>query len=257
MFIDTHSHIYSIEFERDFDEMIESARLKGVTDIYMPNIDSTTIIRMNEIAGQYSFCHPMIGLHPCHVKENYKKELSVMESHLAQEHYVGVGEIGIDLYWDKTFFKEQEEAFRWQINMAKVAGLPFVIHSRDSLEMTISIVEELQDGSLSGIFHCFNGSLAEARRIIDIGFYLGIGGVVTYKNAGVDKVVAEVPVEYLVLETDAPYLSPVPYRGKRNEPAHILEIAKKVSEIKGVSIEEIGVKTTFSAKKIFQQTPKT
>jgi TatD DNase family protein len=255
MFIDTHAHIYSEEFESDLDQMIVSANNAGVTDIFMPNIDSTSIDRMLSIQEKYKSCHAMIGLHPCYVKDNYLLEIKTMEEKLTDSRFCGIGEIGIDLYWDTTFAREQEEVFRYQISMAKDAKLPFVIHSRESLELTISIVSELQDGNLSGIFHCFNGTSEQAKKIIDIGFYMGIGGVITYKNAGIDIIVADIPLDNLVLETDAPYLSPVPYRGKRNESAYISNIAEKLAEIKGVTKSEIGATTTFNANKIFNITP--
>ncbi len=255
MFIDTHAHIYSEEFREDLENMLANAELAGITDIYMPNIDSTSIDEMMQIAEKYKNCHAMMGLHPCYVKENYKDELAIVEKYLAEHTFAGIGEIGIDLYWDKTYANEQEDAFRRQIALSKEYNLPFVIHSRDSLDMTISIVNELQDGCLSGIFHCFNGTEDQAKKIIDVGFMMGIGGVITYKNAGVDIVVANIPMEYLVLETDAPYLSPVPYRGKRNECAYISNIAEKMAEIKGMSKSEIGVVTTFNANKLFRITP--
>ena len=256
MFIDTHAHIYSEEFKDYFEDMITKSKLSGVTDIYMPNIDSTSIGAMLNIAAIHPECHPMIGLHPCHVKENYADELRIVEKYLANTKFVGIGEIGIDLYWDTTFAKEQDMVFRRQISIARDAGLPFVIHSRASLDLTIEIVTEMQDGSLKGIFHCFNGTVLQAQHIIDIGFYLGIGGVITYKNAGVDKVVSEIALEHMVLETDAPYLSPVPYRGKRNECAYIRNIAEKMAEIKQVSLAEIGAETTFNANKLFSAAPK-
>ena len=255
MFIDTHAHIYSEEFKDDFEDMLSKAKLAGVTDIYMPNIDSSSITCMLDIATKHPECHPMIGLHPCYVKENYDEELKIVEKKLEEFKFAGIGEIGIDLYWDTTFAKEQELVFRHQIALAMHAGLPFVIHSRESLDLTIEIVSEMQDGNLTGIFHCFNGNIMQAQRIIDIGFYMGIGGVITYKNAGVDKVVSEIPLEYLVLETDSSYLSPVPYRGKRNECAYIRTIAEKMAEIKQLTIEEIGSVTTFNAKKLFTNTP--
>lgn len=257
MFIDTHAHIYSEEFKVDFETMLANAISAGVTDIYMPNIDSTSIESMLDIAAKHPECHPMVGLHPCYVKENFLDELRIVEKYLEQTEFVGIGEIGIDLYWDTTFSKEQVLVFKRQIAMAKEAGLPFVIHSRESLDLTIDIVTEMQDGSLKGIFHCFNGTDTQAQRIIDIGFYMGIGGVITYKNAGVDKVVSGISLEYLVLETDAPYLSPVPFRGKRNECAYIRTIAERLAEIKQVFIDEIGAATTFNANKIFLAAPKT
>lgn len=255
MFIDTHAHIYSEEFKDDLENMLENAAIGGITDIYMPNIDSTSIEEMMRISQKHKNCHAMMGLHPCYVKENFKAEMATVEKYLSQHTFAGVGEIGIDLYWDKTYAIEQEIVFRRQIALAKEHGLPFVIHSRDSLDMTIDIVTELQDGSLSGIFHCFNGTLDQGKRIMDTGFLMGIGGVVTYKNAGVDKVAAEIPMEYLVLETDAPYLSPVPYRGKRNECAYISVIAEKLAEIKGLTKSETGAMTTFNANKLFKITP--
>ena len=255
MFIDTHAHIYSEEFKDDLENMLTNAAIAGITDIYMPNIDSTSIGEMMRIAEKHKNCHAMMGLHPCYVKENYQDELALVEKYLSDHAFAGVGEIGIDLYWDKTFAKEQEIVFRRQIALAKEHGIPFVIHSRDSLDITIDIVTEMQDGSLSGIFHCFNGTLDQAKRIMNTGFLMGIGGVITYKNAGVDKVVADIPLEYIVLETDAPYLSPVPYRGKRNECAYISVIAEKIAEVKELTKSEIGAVTTFNANKLFRVTP--
>ncbi len=255
MFIDTHAHIYSEEFKDDLENMLANAVIAGITDIYMPNIDSTSIDEMMRIAQKHKNCHAMMGLHPCYVKENYEDELAMVEKYLSEHTFAGVGEIGIDLYWDKTFAVEQEVVFRRQIALAKEHSIPFVIHSRDSLDITIDIVTEMQDGSLSGIFHCFNGTLDQAKRIMNTGFLMGIGGVITYKNAGVDKVVADIPMEYIVLETDAPYLSPVPYRGKRNECAYISVIAEKIAEVKEITKSEIGAVTTFNANKLFRVTP--
>lgn len=251
MFIDTHAHIYTEEFKDDRDIMIQNAFDLGIKKIFMPNIDSTSIADMMEVASRHSHCYPMMGLHPCSVKENYKEELQLVEKYLENHKFYGVGEIGIDLYWDKTFAEEQVSAYKTQIAMAKNTGLPFVIHSRDSLDLTISIVRELQDGNLKGIFHCFNGTLEQAKQIMDLGFYMGIGGVITYKNAGVDKVVAEIPMDYLVLETDAPYLSPVPYRGKRNEPAYIVNIVDKIADVHHLEVTEIANITTRNAKIVF------
>ncbi len=255
MFVDTHAHIYSQEFNEDLDGILIRAKDVGVTDIFMPNIDSKSLEFMISIADKHLFCHPMIGLHPCHVIKDYEAELKIVEKYLLKRSFAGIGEIGIDLYWDKTYAIEQEKAFRYQISMAHSAGLPFVIHSRDSLDHTIKIVEEMQDGRLSGIFHCFGGTLEQAKKIIDVGFYLGIGGTLTYKNSGVDRVIADIPMSSLVLETDAPYLSPVPFRGKRNEPSYILKVAEKLSEIKNISITDIALQTTENTKKIFHSTP--
>ncbi|MBL0024472.1 MAG: TatD family hydrolase [Saprospiraceae bacterium] len=252
MFVDTHAHIYTEEFSSDLDIVLTHAKEIGITKIFMPNIDSTTISSMLSLAEKYTFCHPMIGLHPCHVNEKYKEELKIVEKYLSAIDFSAIGEVGIDLFWDKTYISEQENAFRYQIALARDNDLPFVIHSRDSLDITIKIVEEMQDGRLSGIFHCFGGSLAQANKIIDLGFMLGIGGVLTYKNSGLDKVITNVPLSSLVLETDSPYLSPVPHRGKRNEPGYIIKVAEKLSEIKNLPLSEIAMRTKSNAQKIFK-----
>lgn len=252
MYIDTHAHIYTEEFNPDMNDVVQSAYNQGVTKIYMPNIDSTSIDAMLHVASSYGHCYPMMGLHPCSVKENYKAELELVEKYMSDMQFYGVGETGIDLYWDKSFAEEQIIAFKTQISMAKNAGLPIIIHSRESLDLTISTIRSMQDGNLKGVFHCFNGDVNQATQIMDTGFYMGIGGVITYKNAGVDKVVADIPMEYLVLETDAPYLSPVPNRGKRNEPAFILDVARKLAEIKQLSMQEVADVTTENAEKLFE-----
>jgi TatD DNase family protein len=252
MFIDTHAHIYSSEFSSDREEMIKRAKADGITAILMPNIDSQSVGGMMELAKEYSFCFPMMGLHPCHVRENYLEELAQVEDLLRKHPYIAVGEIGIDLYWDKTFVEEQEFAYRKQIELAREFGLPVVIHSRDSLHRTIGILEEMQDGTLRGVFHCFNGSINDAVRIQELGFYMGIGGVITYKNAGVDVTVADIPLDWLMLETDAPYLSPVPHRGKRNECSYIRHVAERLAAIKQVTLEEVGRITTENATKLFK-----
>jgi TatD DNase family protein len=251
MFVDTHAHIYVKEFESDLDTTLTHAQSNGVSNIFMPNIDESSMPDMLGVAAKYPFCFPMLGLHPCHVFTDYKTVIKNIWKYYDQNRFYGIGEIGIDLYWDKTYFKEQTDAFRWQISLAKEANLPFVIHSRDALDLTISTVEELQDGSLRGIFHCFGGDLIQANRIIDTGFLLGIGGVLTYKKSGLDTIISDISLSHLVLETDAPYLSPVPFRGKRNEPGHILNIAQKLSEIKNVTIEKVAVATTSNANTLF------
>jgi TatD DNase family protein len=251
MFIDTHAHIYSEEFEEDLDKMIQIAIEEGITDIYMPNIDSSSLDNMLFIQKKHPSCHAMVGLHPCYVKENYKRELQTMEEYLANHAFCAIGEIGIDLYWDTTFTKEQEDAYKIQIKIARNARLPIIIHSRESLDITIKTVKQLQDGSLKGVFHCFNGNMDQAKEIVDLGFFMGIGGVITYKNAGVAEVVSQIDLAHLVLETDSPYLSPVPYRGKRNEPSYIRFIAQKLAEIKQKDIAEIASVTTFNANLLF------
>ena len=250
--IDTHAHIYLPQFDEDISEVIARHKEAGVDKVYLPNIDVDSIDLIRELVTRDPNTYfPMMGLHPCSVKEDYKVQLDVLEKELFTGNYVAVGEIGIDLYWDKSYIKEQEEAYRRQIAWSQELNLPFVVHSRDSLDDTIGIAEELQDGSLSGIYHCFNGTIEQARRIIALGFYMGIGGVVTFKNAGVDKVVSEVPLEYLVLETDSPYLTPAPFRGKRNEPAYITYVVDKIAEVHGVKREEVINVTTSNAEKIF------
>lgn len=252
MFIDTHSHLYLPEFETDINEVIERCREQAINEIYLPNIDQSSIRQIEALVKRdKEMFKPMMGLHPCYVKEDYKQQLKVIHDELASKDYVGVGEIGIDLYWDKTFATEQSIAFKEQIYWAREMNLPIVIHSRDSLDLTIKTVEELQDGNLRGIFHCFNGTEEQGARIVDLGFYLGIGGVITFKNAGVDKTVANLPLDKMVLETDAPYLSPVPYRGKRNESSYISLIANKLSEIFSVSVQEVGSKTSRNTREVF------
>jgi len=251
MFIDTHAHIYSEEFDADLAETIHRSQEAGVDTIYMPNIDSTSIGPMLEVASSFPSCRPMMGLHPCYVKENWADELALVEKHLNEGGFYGVGEIGIDLYWDKTFAETQVHVFRKQLSMARDLGLPVAIHSREALDLTISMVEEMQDGRLRGVFHCFNGSWQQAQRAIAQGFYLGVGGVITYKNAGMGPVFAATGMENLVLETDAPYLSPVPYRGKRNECAYIRHIADQLATVLDVSVEEVGNVTTRNAQALF------
>lgn len=251
MFIDTHAHVYVNDFDEDLESVIDQAVAEGVDTIYMPNIDCTSIDALHRVEEQYECCHAMMGLHPCYVKSDYKKALKTVSTHLEARPYSAVGEVGVDLYWDKTFAEEQIYAFKYQIDIAKANNLAVIIHSRDALDITIDAIADAQDGKLKGIFHCFNGTVEQARRIIDTGFYMGIGGVVTFKNAGVDKTVAQLPLDNLVLETDAPYLSPTPYRGKRNEPKYIRRVVDKLVEIYAVAPEHIGEITTRNSQKIF------
>lgn len=254
MYIDTHAHIYHENFD-DKEALIERALAAGVGRIYMPNIDLDSIDSMHALAEQYpAHCYPMMGLHPCHVFEDYKEVLNRMYVHFEERNYAAVGEIGIDLYWDKTFKTEQIDAYRTQIEWSKEFGLPFVIHSRDALDLTISIVEEMQDGNLKGIFHCFNGTVDQGKRIVDLGFYMGLGGVLTYKKAGVDQSVKELPIEHMVLETDAPYLTPVKYRkkGVNNEPSFMISVAERLSRIYEMDLSEVERITTENAKKVFE-----
>jgi len=252
MIIDTHAHVYLEDFDEDAQLIIERAEEEDVKQILLPNIDMSSVDRLLSLCDKHpSLYKPMIGLHPCYVKEDYQSQLDQLKNYLEREDVVAVGEIGIDLYWDKTFKKEQVEAYRTQIEWSREKKLPFVIHSRESLDLTISIVEEMQDGNLKGVFHCFNGTEEQAKRIMDCGFFMGIGGVVTFKNAGVDKTVAKLPMEYLVVETDAPYLSPVPHRGSRNEPSYVSKVVDKLAEVQKLDRSEVCRITTENAKKLF------
>lgn len=252
--IDTHCHLYAEEFENDIATVIEHAQQTGVQQFYLPNIDSGSISGMLRLEENYpGVCIPMMGLHPCSVKENYKEELKIVEGWLEKRAFAGVGEIGLDFYWDKTFTNQQYEAFHQQIDWAKKHNLPIVIHTREAMQQSIDVVKEYAGGNLKGIFHCFGGSITEAMQIIDMGFYLGIGGVITYKKSGLKEVLKEINTTHLVLETDAPYLTPVPFRGKRNESAYLQYIIQMVAEIKNTSAEEIARITTANANFVFQQ----
>jgi len=254
MLTDTHTHLYVKQFQEDRTDVIERAIAEGVNRFYLPNIDSEHIEDLLALETAYpKHCFAMMGLHPCSVKENYKEELAVVEDWLKKRPFVAVGEIGLDLYWDKTFFEQQKEAFRQQIKWAKELKLPIVIHSRESTWEVVKILRTEYDESLRGIFHCFGGNLEEANAITEFGFYLGIGGVLTFKKAKLDETLESVDLQHIVLETDAPYLAPMPYRGKRNESAYIRIIAEKLAKIKGVSLEEIAHITTQNANNIFVQ----
>ena len=249
---DTHAHIYSDEFLPDREDVLSRAREAGVEKIYMPNIDHTSIDAMLEVEMKYpGQCFAMMGLHPCSVKTDFQKELYLVEQWLGKRKFHAVGEIGTDLYWDKTFWEQQKEAFVIQVNWAKKHKLPIIIHCRESIDQTIELLEPLVDKTLRGIFHCFSGDAAQAKRIIAMGFYLGLGGVATFKNGGLDKVLPEVPMDRIVLETDSPYLAPVPHRGKRNEPSYIPLIANKVCNLMNVAVEELQKTTSANAGKIF------
>ena len=252
-YTDTHAHIYLEEFDADRSDMLARAMEAGVGSIFMPNIDHTSIDRMLELELKSDgVCLPMMGLHPCSVKKDFEKELYQMENWLSKRKFSAIGEMGTDLYWDKTFWEQQQEAFKIQVALAKLYKLPIVIHSRDSLDQTIELVEQLKDENLTGVFHCFTGTEEQAKRIFNLGFYIGVGGVATFKNGGMDKVLPLVDIEKIVLETDSPYLAPVPYRGKRNEPAYIPIIAAKVAELKNISLEEVQVITIKNTAKLFK-----
>ena len=251
--IDTHIHLYADEFNEDREELIRQAQEKSVQYFLMPNIDSSSKDPMLEISANYEGqCFPMMGLHPCSVKENFRKELQLVETELKKGIYYGVGEIGLDLYWDLKFVKEQEEALKIQLQWAAETNLPAAIHSRESTAQIIKIIQALKLKNLKGIFHCFTGTAEQAQTIIDLGFHLGIGGVLTYKNSGLDKTIEQIDLKHLVLETDAPYLPPTPHRGKRNIPAYLFLIAEKLAKLKEVSIEEVAKVTSENAIKLFE-----
>ncbi|MGB0391088.1 MAG: TatD family hydrolase [Salibacteraceae bacterium] len=252
-FIDTHAHLYLDKFEADIDQVIQNAISSGVTKMYLPNIDSQTIGAMNNLAAKYpNNCYPMIGLHPSDVKENFEEELAIVKKEAEKGKYIAIGEIGIDLYWDKTFLKQQQEAFAFQIELAKTHGLPIAIHARDSFDEIFEVLDQHNDENLTGVLHCFTGNLEQANRVINYGgFKLGIGGVATFKNGGLDKVIPHVDLKHLVLETDAPFLAPTPYRGKRNESQYIPIIADKIAQMKGLRIEEVAETTTKNALELF------
>ena len=249
--IDTHAHIYAEEFDGDRQDMIERFRENGIMKIFMPNVDHTSIDKMLDLESRWEGCHAMMGLHPCSVKKGFERELYIVEEWLSKRKFSAVGEIGTDLYWDKTFWDQQCEAFNIQVAWAKSFGLPVVIHCRESLDETIALVEKLQDGKLTGIFHCFGGTAEQAEKITKLNFFLGIGGVATFKKSGLDDVLPDVPLDRIVLETDSPYLSPVPHRGKRNEPAYIPLIGQRVADIKKVSLDEVKEKTRLNALNLF------
>ena len=249
--IDTHAHLYLSDFESDRVAMLERAKMEGVGKIYLPAIDSATHDSMIQLENNFPECKAMMGVHPCSVKGNFQEELDCAKGWWEKRSFVAVGEIGLDFYWDRTFEKEQYIAFRTQIEWALEKKVPIIIHSRQSTLACVEVLKEYKQSSLTGIFHCFSGSLEEAEAIIKQGFLVGIGGVLTYKNAGVSAVVEKLPLENIVLETDAPYLTPVPHRGKRNESSYIKIIAEKIATIKGISLDEVAEITTRNAEKLF------
>lgn len=250
--IDTHCHLYSQELKPDIEAVMERALSCGISRFYMPAIDSEVINDMLALEAQYpGVCIPMMGLHPCYVKGNYRHELSITEEWLAKRPFVAIGEIGLDFYWDTSFVKEQYEAFCMQMTWALDKGLPIIIHTRNAMDETIEAVKHFADRGLRGIFHCFSGNAASAKQVVDMGFSLGIGGVITYKNGGLPEALENIGIEHLVLETDAPYLSPVPFRGKRNESSYLSYILNKLAEIKKMPTEEVAAITTANAQKIF------
>lgn len=254
IFADSHTHLYLDDFAGDRDEMIRRALDEGVRYLFLPNIEAGSVGGMLALAEKYpGICFPMMGLHPTSVRENYREELQAIESALEREpdRFCAIGEIGIDLYWDRSRVEEQKEAFSRQLDLAVQHRLPAVIHTRNSFEVAAQIVEVKGSQGLKGIFHCFSGNMDQARKAVSLGFALGIGGVVTFRDSGLQKIVREIPLEHLVLETDAPFLAPVPYRGKRNESSYIPFIARKVAELKGIPVEIVAEITTHTALEIF------
>ena len=250
--IDTHTHLYSNQFKLDVDDVIAKAKENGVKKFIFPAIDSSHYDSMHALKKKYSDdIYLMSGLHPTDVKKNYKDELDFVVNSLKSHNYVAIGEIGIDLYWDKTYLKEQQDAFRFQIKLAIKNDLPIVIHCRESFDEIFEILEEENCDKLRGVFHCFTGNIDQANKAIGLGFLLGIGGVVTFKNGGIDKFINQIDLKHIVLETDSPYLAPVPFRGKRNESSYIIYILEKLSELYQLPKEEIAYITTNNAEKMF------
>jgi len=253
--IDTHSHIFLDDFDEDRAEVVDRAMSSGVEKILLPNIDKQSFSSLVDLHKQFpNVCLPMVGLHPTSVKEDYKEELAFVERVLAENTYpyVAVGEIGIDLYWDKTFRKEQEEALIVQIELADKFNLPFVIHARESFQEIFSVLERMGRGKYNGVFHSFTGGIEEASKAISLGFMLGFNGILTFKNSKLDKVVENIDLNHLIIETDSPYLAPVPKRGRRNESAYVRHIAEKIAEIKGIDFAAVAESTTKNAKELFK-----
>lgn len=250
--VDTHTHLYTEEFNSDRGKVIHNALGNQVDRMLLPNIDSSSLEAMLALVHMFpEHCFPMMGLHPTSVNDQYEKELDLVEQELSRNHFIGVGEIGIDLYWDKGFRSQQEDALRRQLKLAKQHRLPVSIHTRDALKVVLRIVNEELNDDLKGVFHCFTGTPEDAAKIMDTGFKMGIGGVVTFKNSGLADVVKNIPLTELVLETDAPYLTPVPLRGKRNESAYIRFVAEKIANTKNISFEEVADTTTQTADNLF------
>jgi TatD DNase family protein len=250
--IDTHTHLYLNKFKEDIDNVISRAKENGVSKFIFPAIDSSHFENMHKLKNRYpKNIYLMTGLHPTDVKENYKEELDFITKTLKNHNYVAIGEIGIDLYWDKSFLKQQQEAFRFQIRLAIKNDLPIVIHCREAFDEIFEILNDENCETLRGVFHCFTGDLDQAKKAISLGFLLGIGGVVTFKNGGIDKFLNQIDLKHIVLETDSPYLAPVPFRGKRNESSYIIYVLEKLSELYKIPKEEIALVTTNNAKKMF------
>ncbi len=249
---DTHTHLYYLENQVELQEAIDLCIQNKVTRLFLPCVDVAAIAQIQSVCKSYpTLCFPMLGLHPCDVKEGFEQDLLTIQNAFNTVNPCAIGEIGMDLYWDKTFVKQQTAAFNSQISWAKEKNLPINIHCRDAFDEVFEVLESHKGDNLRGIFHCFTGNLQQAKKVIDLGFYLGIGGVLTYKNSGLDKVVAELTIENLVLETDAPYLAPVPFRGKPNQSAYLVHIAQKIADIYETSIEKVAQITTLNSVKVY------
>lgn len=254
--IDTHAHIYAPEFADDRASMLEKAFAQGVQQIYMPNIDHTSIESMLQLEEQYpQHCLAMMGLHPCYVNAHFEQDLRLVEDWLSKRKFIAVGEIGLDFYWSTEFRAQQEEAFIIQVNLAKQYNLPVAIHCRNSFHETVELLQKIGTANLTGVFHCFTGTLADARQVADMGFMLGIGGVSTFKNGGLDKVLPFIDLNHVVLETDSPYLAPVPYRGKRNEVSYTAIVAQRVADLMQISVEKVADATTANAHRLISYVP--
>lgn len=250
---DTHTHLYYLFGTPELDLQIERCFANGIQQMLLPNVDSESIPKVLGTAASYpNACYPMMGLHPCDVKDNYQDELAIIEKAIDENKVYGIGEIGIDLHWDKTTLSFQQEAFRIQTTWAKELNLPVSIHCRNAFDELFELLDEVQDGRLRGVLHCFTGNSQQAKRVINLGLTLGIGGIVTYKNAGLDAVVTDLDLQHIVLETDAPYLAPVPHRGKKNESSYLLYIAQKVADLQGIPVETVAETTTENARQLFR-----
>ncbi len=253
MLIDTHSHIYSTDFIHDLDEVIQRAYSNDVRKIILPNIDSSSVKNLLDLVDTYPhICFPLMGLHPTSVNQDYQEELQVVEYWLKKRKFYGIGEIGIDLYWDKSFLEEQTHAFRFQIELARQYNLPVVVHVRDSFDEVYQVLKETKDDNLKGVFHSFTGTLEQAKLITELGFKIGVGGIVTFKKSGLDEVVSQIDPSNLIIETDSPYLTPAPFRGKRNESSYLVYIAQKIADLHEMSIGDIAKITTENARKLFE-----
>lgn len=251
-FIDTHAHLYLEQFESDIERVVQEAKNNHVSKVLLPNIDKGSVEILLILKSRFPvYFEVMMGVHPCSINDDYQKELKAAEAQFLRHDFVSVGEIGLDYYWETKYKAEQIKAFRTQINWAKDMKLPIAVHCREAFDDILDILDDEQDGRLRGVLHCFTGNVDQAKQLIDNGFLLGVGGVITYRNSGLDKTITEIDLNHLVLETDAPYLSPVPYRGKRNQSAYLMYIAEKLAEVKDCALADLAMITTANAKALF------